>query len=136
MAAGVSAGDSAARRLLGEKDTLSLEIADALYAERPELMDRYGAAGRERCREDLRFNLEHLAPAVALDEPALFAGYVTWLAGLLSARRIPGEEIARSLALTGEAIARRFPPDEAAAAQGVLAAGLRVLAGQGTADGR
>jgi hypothetical protein len=131
MAPVVSAAERAAKRLLREKDALAQEATDALYGERPELLERYGQAGRDKCLQDLRYNLEHLAPAVALGEPALFEGYVRWLAGLLAARRIPAEEIAHSLALTGEAIARRFPADEAGAAGAMLAAGRRALEAHG-----
>jgi hypothetical protein len=127
MAERVSAGERAAERILREKDGLAREATDALYGERPELLDRYGEAGREKCRQDLRFNLEHLAPALALEQPQMFEGYVRWLVEMLGARGIPAGDIERSLVLTGDAIARRFPADEAAAARATLAAGLRAL---------
>ena len=127
----MSAAERAAERILRQKDALAQETTDALYGERPQLLERYGETGRQKCREDLRYNLEHLAPALALGEPALFEGYLRWLAGLLAARGIPTEEIARSLVLTADAIARRFPADEAEAARATLATGLRVLDADG-----
>jgi hypothetical protein len=124
----MSAGERCAARLVAEKDALALAIADALYRERPELAARYGEAGRAKCVQDMRYNVEHLAPAVALDDPAMFGGYARWLASLLTARGIPAEEIERSLVLTRAEIGVRFPPDEAAAARPALEAGLAVLA--------
>jgi hypothetical protein len=118
-------------RLLGEKEDLARAITQALYDERPGLLARYGAPGREKCLQDMRYNLEHLAPAVALEQPAMFAGYAVWLRDLLAARGIPADDVVRSLHLTRDAIARRFPPEEAAAAEAALAAGLAVLGGSG-----
>ena len=86
--ASVSAGTAAAERLLAEKATLAAEITAALYAEMPELLARHGEYGRRKCLEDMQYNLEHLAPAVDLADPALFAGYVRWLDGLLRARNV------------------------------------------------
>jgi hypothetical protein len=128
---GVTTNESSAERLLRDKEDLARAITDRLYRERPDLLDRYGAAGREKCLQDMRYNLEHLAPSVALGEPALFAGYARWLGGLLSARGIPTGDVTRSLVLTRAAIAERFPAEEAAAVVPALEAGLAELGGGG-----
>jgi hypothetical protein len=124
----VTAGERCGERLVAEKEALASAITALLYAERPDLLQRYGASGREKCLQDMRYNLEHLAPAVALGEPAMFAGYARWLGGLLAARGIPTGDVVRSLALTRAALTERFPADEAAAAVPALEAGLAALA--------
>jgi hypothetical protein len=123
----MSAAARSSERLVAEKEALARAITDALYAERPELLARYGAAGREKCLQDMRYNLEHLAPAVALEQPSMFAGYAQWLRGLLAARGIPVDDVVRSLVLTRDAITQRFPPDEAADALTAIDAGLAAL---------
>ena len=123
----MSAGERCAARLIAEKDALALAIADALYRERPDLAAKYGEAGRATCVQDMRYNVEHLAPAVALGDPALFAGYARWLVSLLTARGIPAGEIERSLALTRAEIGGRFPPDESAAAVPAFEAAMAVF---------
>jgi hypothetical protein len=123
----MSAGERCAARLIAEKDGLALAIADALYKERPDLTAKYGEAGRAKCVQDMRYNVEHLAPAVALEDPSMFAGYARWLASLLTARGIPAGEIERSIALTRTEISSRFPADEAAAALPALDAAMAVL---------
>jgi Phycobilisome protein len=125
--AGMSAAERCAARLIAEKDSLALAITDALYKERPELSRKYGETGRAKCLQDMRYNVEHLAPAVALDDPTMFAGYARWLASLLTARGIPTDEIARSIQLTRAEIASRFPTDEAKAAEPALDAAMSVL---------
>jgi len=123
----MTAGERSAARLLAEKEDLARAITAALYRERPEMLARWGEPGREKCLQDMRYNLEHLAPAVALDAPDMFAGYARWLLGLLQSRGIPAGDVARSLALTRAALGERFPPDEAAAAVTALDAALAVL---------
>jgi hypothetical protein len=126
---GPSPGERAAERIVRDKEELARAITEALYRERPDLLARWGERGREKCLQDMRYNLEHLAPAVALADPTMFAGYVRWLAGLLAARQIPTTDVARSLALTDATIGERFPADEAAPARSILQAGLAVLDG-------
>jgi hypothetical protein len=123
----VTAGGRASARLLEEKDALARAVTDALYAERPGLLARYGAVGRQRCLEDLRYTLEHLSPAVDLGQPAMFADYVRWLDGLLRARAVDTAEVVRSLQLLDALLGERLPADEAAAVQPALRAGLAAL---------
>ena len=127
----VTAERRAAGRLLDDKEALARAITDRLYAERPALMERYGAVGREKCLQDLRYTLEHLIPAVDLGEPAMFAGYVRWLDELLRARGVATDEIARSLELTERVIRERLPAEEADAVAPAIRAGLGALAAEG-----
>lgn len=123
----------AAATLLAEKEDLAREITDALYAEIPGLLERYGTTGRERCLEDMRYNLEHLVPAIDLGAPEMFAQYVRWLDRLLSARHVPTDLTRRSLELTEHAARSRLGPAEAEAMTSVMAAGLAALGGDATA---
>ena len=125
--AGSGVGDRASATLLERKDELARAVTRALYAERPDLLERYGERGRRKCLQDMRYNLEHLAPAVALGEPALFARYVVWLRDMLAARGVPAVEIGRSLELTSLLVQEQLAGDEAGVVQGMLEAGLAAL---------
>lgn len=125
--AGPGVGGRASEALLEGKEELARAVTRALYEERPELLERHGERGRVKCLQDMRFNFEHLAPAVALGEPALFARYVVWLRDMLGARNVPADDIGRSLELMAEAVRRSFGADEAAAVQEALEAGLAAL---------
>jgi hypothetical protein len=118
---------SAADTLLEQKHTIAQAITDALYRERPQLMERYGETGRVRCLEDMHYNLEHLAPAVALGEPQLFQRYVIWLRDMLAPRNVPQEDVVRSLELTIDVVQKHLPPDEARAVVDMINAGLQAL---------
>ncbi|HEX7240972.1 MAG TPA: hypothetical protein VF263_11940 [Longimicrobiaceae bacterium] len=115
--------------LLEEKEALAREITRRLYRVLPGLLDKYGDYGREKCLQDMRYNLEHLAPAVDLEQPEMFAGYVRWLDGLLRARNVATDELLRALELTGEVLAERLTADEQASVQSCVRAGTAALGG-------
>ena len=80
---------AASDSLIERKEELARAVTDALYARQPALLVRHGEAGRIKCQQDMRYNLEHLAPAVALQDPALFGRYIQWLVRMLGARGLP-----------------------------------------------
>jgi phycobilisome protein len=129
----MTAAVRAANRLLEEKDALAVAITDAHYAEQPNLMAKYGVAGRRRCLEDVRYTLEHLIPALDLGQPSMFAEYVQWLEQLLRARRVETSDLVRSLEVTEKVTREHLPNDEAEAVASTIRAGLSVLATPGAA---
>jgi hypothetical protein len=128
--AGLSAAGRAARLLTEQREAMAAEVTEALYRERPELMARYGDAGREKCLQDMRYNLEHLVPAVELERPELFEAYVRWVDELLRSRGVETGELRRALQLLAEGAAGRMDPDAAGIAGNVIRAGLAVLPGE------
>lgn len=120
----------AAQRLLDDKETLAQAITDALYTERPELLEKHGSAGRAKCLQDLRYTIEHLLPAVDLAKPTLFVEYVRWLDNLLQARNVSTGDVVRSLELTEQLVRERFPRDEAGVVVPIVRAGLDTLSAQ------
>ena len=121
------AGTRAARLLLVDREPLAREVTDALYAESPDLLARYGVAGREKCLQDMRYNIEHLTPAVELGDDAMFATYVQWLDSLLRARNVATRDVVRCLQLLADRCALRYPPSESATIGATIRAGLAVL---------
>ena len=117
----------AAAELLARKTSLAQMATDALYADMPELMTRYGAVGRERCLEDIRYTIDHLIPAVDLAQPSMFTAYVGWLDDLLRARNVSTREVIRSLELIEQAVRDELAPDEANVVAACLRAGLDSL---------
>jgi hypothetical protein len=127
--AGVSAGALAAAALLENKEAVARSVTGLLYAEMPWLVDRYGERGRQKCLQDMRYNVEHLAPAVELQDPAMFARYAAWCDGVLRSRGVSTDELARSLVLMESDVAARLPPEQAAAVAAGLRAGAAALGG-------
>ena len=123
----VTAEGRAAAELLARKASLAQTATDALYADMPELTDRYGAVGRERCLEDIRYTIDHLIPAVDLAQPSMFATYVAWLDDLLRARNVSTREVIRSLELIEQAVRIVLAPNEANVVASCIRAGLDSL---------
>ncbi|MBV9774620.1 MAG: hypothetical protein JO040_11755 [Gemmatimonadetes bacterium] len=123
----------AAGTLLEQKEAIARAVTDTLYRERPYLMERYGQRGWDRTLEDMHFNVEHLIPAVDLQEPGMFAGYVRWLDGLLRARNVPTREVVRCLELLEDESRSRMDDEAAESVATILHAGLAALPGD---DGR
>ena len=127
---GVSApGARASAHLLEHRETIARAVGEALYGEMPWLLDKYGERGRQKCLQDMRYNLEHLIPAVELQAPDMFARYAAWAAGVLRARGVPTAELARSMEIMRADVAVRLPQDQAGAVAECLDAGIAALRG-------
>jgi methylmalonyl-CoA mutase cobalamin-binding domain/chain len=118
-----------AGEVLGQRAALVERAVDRTYARRPELAQRYGAAGREHCRRDTAFHVDYLVEAVASGAPALFGDYVAWAKAMLAARGIPEGDLALNLECLREALGEVLPPDLAEKLGGAVDAALRDLPG-------
>ena len=121
-------GARAAALLMRDREVLALEVTSALYAESPTLLARHGERGREKCHQDMRYNIDHLIPAVDLGDGAMFARYVEWLDGLLRARNVATRDVIRCLELLRDQCAHRFPAAESEAIGAIVATGLGAVA--------
>jgi len=117
----------AAQLLMRDRESLARAVTDALYAESGERLARHGARGRERCLEDMHFNVDHLIPAVDLQDPAMFVRYVEWLHGLLHSRGVDTRDVSRCLELLRDETTRRYAAADARAIGAILDAGLHSL---------
>lgn len=122
-------GMRASELILGGKEDLASAVTGVMYAEDPRLLERFGEPGRARCLQDMRYCLEHLAPALALEDPSLFTRYVHWVESLLAARGIGTGDVRRSLEVMQRVIAGRLPTDETAFTLSYLSAGVTALSG-------
>jgi hypothetical protein len=118
-----------AELLLTHKEEIAQAVTAALYTARPELLERYGESGRAKCLQDMRYNIEHLVPALALEQPAMFAGYVSWVDGLLRARNVPTEDLRLSLQLLQQQASPNLPVEMQPILAECLNAGLAALGG-------
>ena len=123
----VAVGRRAAARLAEHKEAMARAVTARLYAERPELIERHGERGREKTLQDMRYNIEHLAPAVDLEEAALFATYVRWLTDMLAARGVASIHVTRCLELLAEEARSRLVDVESRLVDAIIDAGLAAV---------
>jgi hypothetical protein len=121
-------GRTTAERLLRDKETIARAVTASMYDAYPELLEKYGERGREKCLQDMHYNIEHLIPAVDLEDASLFAAYTKWLDGMLGARGVPTRDVRRCLELLADDTDARYGAPEASLIHDVIAAGLAVLA--------
>jgi methanogenic corrinoid protein MtbC1 len=119
-------------RLSRALDERRAEIADAIteshFAADPALDARYGATGREKCRQDNLYHLAYLAEAIAAELPALFADYVAWAGVMLAGRGVAKADLENNLGVLSETIADLLAPADAEAIAGYVEAGARRIA--------
>ena len=110
--------------LMRDKEHLARAVTDRLFSERPYLLDKHGERGREKTMQDMRYNIEHLIPAVDLGDAPMFARYVEWLDGLLRARNVPTRDLLRCLELLRNEVFARYDRGEVDAINAILDAGI------------
>ncbi|CAL9608925.1 cobalamin B12-binding domain-containing protein [Streptomyces sp. enrichment culture] len=98
------------------------ETVQRLEQRFPPMRD-YDADQRERTAEDLAHIVDFLAAALYVDDAEIFTGFLTWTAGILTARGVPARSLPPALDVLEEQL-RDFPR-----ARGLLGAGRAALDG-------
>jgi hypothetical protein len=117
---------SAAGLLLRDKEDLARAVTQRLYQEKPSLLEKHGERGREKCLQDMHYNIEYLRPAVELEDPALFVRYVEWLDEMLRARNVDTDDVVRCLVILRDECTARYD-DEGVYIGGIIEEGLTAL---------
>jgi MerR family transcriptional regulator, light-induced transcriptional regulator len=116
-----------ARKIDAERRSLSQAIVARQYELMPELFQRYGEAGREKCLQDAEFHLSYLAESVASSLPSLFSDYVAWAKIMLAGRGIAASDLTLNLECIRHALDETLPQEMSALASGYVEAGLKQL---------
>lgn len=128
----VSISQQGLERLTSLASDVVEEVMLALYQRHPEWEARYGARGRDHCREDLHYHLEYVWTCLGTGYSDPFREYARWLASVLEGRGITAGHLAESFEMLAEAWARRLSPADHALVDGVLSAGVAALEESGT----
>lgn len=110
------------------RDQAVATVTEALYAHHPELEQRFGARGRDICRQDIGHHLDYLQAALDAGDSALFENYTRWLAGILEHRGVPTEHLGESFALLEAFYTRHLLPAQATPVVAILGAAREVRA--------
>jgi methanogenic corrinoid protein MtbC1 len=97
-------------------------VTERFFSTHGSIYQRFGARGREACREDLGFHLDFLRPVLEFGETRPMIDYLCWLDGVLDARAIPSEHLALSLDWLGEYLTAHMDDADAAATRNALTA--------------
>ena len=123
-----TAGRRAAERLMFDKESIARAVTKRLYEELPDILEKHGERGRQKCLQDMHYNIEHLIPAVDLENAEMFAQYARWLDSMLGARGVSTRDVKRCFELVGEEARSRYEAAESAIIDEVLRAGIAAVA--------
>ncbi len=110
-----------------QREILANTVIKKDYADRPELMERYGEKGKKHYLQDTVYHLTYLAEAIASEHPSIFASYVAWAKVLLSNVNIPIEEFVLNLQLIKGALKQILPENMQSIACQYIDEGLQQL---------
>jgi hypothetical protein len=82
-----------ARLLQLEAERLAGQCVSLLFQRHPEWLEHGGEQSQLRCRDDFLYHLSYLADAIANDQPAHFAAYLSWIKGFLARRGVAEEHL-------------------------------------------
>ena len=113
--------------LNARRSVLAAQMVAREFIRHPELEQRYGNAGREKCLEDAGYHLAYLAQAISADSAGLFCNYVGWAKVMLAKRGVPAMDLAGLLETMKESLQQELPPELSPLACDFLDNGLRQL---------
>lgn len=122
-----TAGRRAAERLMFDKESIARAVTTRLYEEFPDILEQHGERGRQKCLQDMHYNIEHLIPAVDLEDAEMFARYARWLDDMLGSRGVNTRDVKRCFELVADEARTRYDEPEAAMITEVLAAGIAAV---------
>ncbi|MFB9329115.1 hypothetical protein ACFFSY_24530 [Paenibacillus aurantiacus] len=106
------------------------DVTDGIYAAFPELMDKYGEAGKRKCIEDNEHHFRYLETSIALGDDKVFTDYALWLNNLLQKRGMKADHVIDNFERIDAAIQDRIPEEKQARMTALLQAANRILKGE------
>ena len=104
------------------RDRATSVVSERFYVEHAALYQRFGARGRDACKEDLGFHLEFLRPVLEFGILQPMVSYLLWLDSVFVARGIPSDQLAISLDWLAEFFQQHMAPGDGATVAASLAA--------------
>ena len=103
------------------------EVVNGIYQAYPSLLERYGEAGKQKCREDNQHHLDHLKTAFEVKNEQLFVDYSLWLNDILTARGMKPEHLIDNFERIQSAIQNRTTQEQQAFYQKCLTKSIEAL---------
>ncbi len=109
------------------KEALAERMTELHFERHPEIIERYGAEGKEKCFEDAIYHLEYLQEAVKVESKTLFNNYLDWAKIMLKERDIPENDLVDNMVFLKQAVDEILAEDEAVLLHGYIDEGLVLL---------
>ncbi len=86
---------------------LSAMVTESHFSAHPELVERYGFRGKQKCTEDTAYHLHYLAEAIAANSTQIFVDYIGWGKIMLSSRGIDASDLENNLLTISNVLGRQ-----------------------------
>lgn len=113
--------------LLDQRASLVEAVVARTFAAHPELDQRYGKIGREKCRQDAGYHIAYLAEAVGAESVGLFTDYVAWAKVMLAQRGVGEADLSAHFICLREVLREKLAPGPSALAGGFVSAALDAM---------
>src|ERR1043165_2053459 len=120
-------GQRAAEHLTYDKESIARGVTKRMFDEYPDILEKPGERGRQKCLQDMHYNIEHLIPAVDLEKPEMFADYARWLDTMLGSRGVSARDVRRCFEMVADEARTRFDGEEAAIIDEIIRAGVAAV---------
>ncbi|SEN06529.1 hypothetical protein SAMN05192533_108212 [Mesobacillus persicus] len=88
------------------------EVTEGIYNDFPELLTKYGEAGKNKCREDNQHHFKQLKIALEMNNVELFIDYALWLNQILTSRGMQTAHLIDNFRRIESALANVTDPDQ------------------------
>jgi methanogenic corrinoid protein MtbC1 len=116
-----------ADKLLDQRETIVDLVVAQMFEAHPALEQRWGVAGREKCRQDCGYHLSYLAEAINAENVALFIDYVAWVKVMLAQRGVGETDLAAHFTRLRSVLQERLWPEQFAVAGRFVTAALAAM---------
>jgi len=119
-----TSGRRAAEQLMYDKESIARAVTKRMFDEYPDILEKHGERGRQKCLQDMHYNIEHLIPAVDLEKPEMFADYARWLDTMLASRGVCARDVRRCFEMVADEARDRYDGDVAKVIDTIIRAGV------------
>ncbi|WP_077624073.1 hypothetical protein [Sediminibacillus massiliensis] len=88
------------------------EVVAGIYKKYPQLLQRFGEQGRQKCREDNQHHIHHLETAYQVEDPAIFVDYAIWLNDILCVRGMKPDHLIDNFERIAIAVEGKLDPEQ------------------------
>ncbi len=104
-------------------------ITELHFKHHPELEQKYGERGRQKCYEDAVYHISYLEQALRVNSNDLFSSYLDWARTMLKERGIPEKDLLQNLSFMKEAIQKKLTDEDSQKLVEFIDIGLEFLQG-------
>jgi len=107
-----------------DKESIARAVTQRMFDEYPDILEKHGERGRQKCLQDMHYNIEHLIPAVDLERPEMFADYARWLDTMLGSRGVAARDVRRCFEMVADEARERYDDEVTKLIDAIIRAGV------------